>query len=215
MYSTEEARHRKLIETIASINNVPNAYEIFKRILEDRFPDAHEILTHVSYRNTDTNDNAPSIRRLLNHQFGNLIGDDQAPIVSQIMANNNNNNNITNNISDGIFHSCMRPSTSRSISPIQASLSNQLASTTITTRPLPNTNRKSEIVEYKNQVRPELNTQMTYSTYFNGENTSKIGVCKYFDHVHCLPEHVLINFKSFYRSNEIIETRCSNISQQY
>lgn len=169
MELTEEERKRKLFEKI--IHRGPRAYELFTKILQRHFPDAYEILTHVSYRNRtiDNNDNEPSIRELLN----------RTAITNQAtnnVATVNNNHNINNNNND--IHYYAMPSTSRSISPRIQELTNQFLNASLAnSHPLPN--QKREIVEFKGQINPELNIQVQYSTEFHGENTSKVSVCKF------------------------------------
>lgn len=165
MATTEEARHRRLFEKITQRG--PNAFEIFRNILLEHFPDAHEILTHVSYRNRnmDTNDNEPSIRELLNSQFRNGI---------ENQATNHVNNNYNYDIQNYAI-----ASTSRPLAPMIRTLTTQFEEiatvATLRNRPSP---RKTHIVEFKEQITPDLNVQVNVATQFHGEGVSKVGVCK-------------------------------------
>lgn len=172
MEPTEYERHRKLFEKITYRG--PRAYETLIKILQEHFPDAHEILTHVSYRHRtiDDNDNEPSIRDLLNRT--GLVN--QVTNNAAIINNNHNNSSINNNNND--IHYYALPSTSRSAAPRIQEISNQLRIASIAnSRSLPN--RKPHIVEFKEQINPELNVQVQCSTKFHGENTSKVSVCKF------------------------------------
>lgn len=155
---SQDARHRKLFEKITFRG--PKAYDLLLRILREHFPDAYEILTHVSYRTRyaiDDNDNAPSIRELLNR---NGIGNQAA--VNNVTSNNNNNNDI---------HYLAVPSTSRSISPRIQEISNQLMQASIS-------HPRAHVIEFKEPINPEINVQVQFSTQFHEDSTSKVGVCK-------------------------------------
>lgn len=168
--STEEARHKRLLKHITQSG--PNAFDIFGNILREHFPSAYEILTNVSYRTVDTNDNEPIIREPLNSQLGNGTTNNATNTVT-----NNNNNNNNNNYD---IHNTEGPSTSRQISSTVRTLTSQYDHrafiATIRNNPLPG---KTHIVEYRKQVTPDLNVQVTPSIRFHGDSASKIGVCKF------------------------------------
>lgn len=171
MASTEEARHKKLLEKIT--HRGPNAFEVFQNILRENFPAAYEILSHVTYRTIDTNDNESRIPEPSNHQLGNGFANNTTNVLTNNICNINNNNN-----SYGIQNS-EGASTSRQISSTVRALSHQFDErafiATIRNRPLPG---KTHIVEYRKEVTPDLNVTVTPSTQFYGENTSKVGACK-------------------------------------
>lgn len=165
MASSQDARHRKLFEKIT--HRGPKAYEMLLRILQQHSTDAYEILMHVSYRARYTkneNDDEPSIRELLNRN--GLAG--QTTIINNTSNINNNNNND--------IHYAALPSTSRSISPRIQELSNQLLNASISNHTLPH--RNLQVVEFKEQISPEMRVEMNCSTKFHGDTTSKVGVCK-------------------------------------
>lgn len=182
--TTQEARHRKLFEKIT--HRGPKAYEMLIKILKQHFPDAYEILTHVSYRMANYNDDEPSIRELLirnglaNQATNSNLNNNHNHNHSQNNSRNNNNNNNYNNNNNDIHHFAV-PSTSRSISPRIQELSNQLINASLgNNRMLPK--RKPQIVEFKEQINPELNAHVQFSTKFHGETTSKVGICKFASH---------------------------------
>lgn len=169
MASTQEARHRKLFEKIT--HRGPKAFETLLRILQQHFPDAHEILTHVSYRmrNTINDNDEPSIRELLNRN-----GLASQNTITNNASNINNNNSNNNNNNDNDIHYPL-PSTSRSISPRIQELSNQLLNASISNHTLPH--RNLQVVEFKEQISPEMKVEVKLATKFH-DTTSKVGVCK-------------------------------------
>lgn len=171
MASTEKARHKKLIQKIT--HGGPNAYEVFGNILREHFPNAHEILTHVSYRTIDTNDNEPIIRQPFNSQMGNAIAINTTNTVT------NNNNNISNNNNNNDIQHTEGPSTSRQMLSTVRSLTSQFDQrafmATIRNRPLPG---KTHVVEYRKSVKSDLNVKITQSNEFHSDQTSKVGICK-------------------------------------
>lgn len=179
MAPTQEDRHRRLFEKIT--RRGPKAYELLINILQQHFPDAYEILTHVSYRNRAINDDEPSIRELLNRNLlTNQAANNVATVNNNHNHNNNNNNNTNhnhhNNNNNNNNHYIAVPSTSRSISPrIQETVNRLLNVSSANNSSLPN---RRQIIEFKEDINPELNINVEYSTKFHGESTSKVSVCK-------------------------------------
>lgn len=187
MAPTQEERHRQLFEKIT--HRGPRAFEVLSRILQLHFPDAHEILTHVSYRMRCDQDE-PSIRQLKSELFNNATNTHVNNNVNNninhsINHNNHHFNNHTNSINNNniidindIQFNPM-PSTSRSLAPRIREITNRLTQSNLGNiiRISP---RKPQIVEFKERINPELHVKVQSSTQFHGETASKVGICKYF-----------------------------------
>lgn len=135
MLPNKRDRHKGLIEKIT--HRGPTAYRKFQNILNEFFPEAVEILTHVSYRSNSHNEN---------HNNDHII------TTPQIEIRNNNFNSIENTLNHTLLNE-MEPRSHPSNAP----------QVTSSIKPF----RGIKLIEFEDEVKPRIAINVIHSKEFH------------------------------------------------